>query len=432
MNTSLAQYSEAPSEWRTRKLKFASIVQTSNVDKHIIEGELPVKLCNYVDVYYNDVIDPDSPFMAGSVTDEEYKRFGLKEGQVIVTKDSESWDDIAVPAFVPKDMPGIVCGYHLAIISSNDKYLVGAYLSWLARSEALNDQFKLFARGVTRFGLSHHALKNALILLPSTQEQEAIAKFLDEKTAHIDALIEKKQRLLELLAEKRAAIITNAVTKGIDPEAPMKDSGIDWLGQIPEHWLVSPLKHVASYNDEVLPENTPPDFEFNYVDISSVKYGKGIVNRETIIFEEAPSRARRIIQKGDTIISTVRTYLKSIATVENDEENLIASTGFVVFRPNDVLLKEYFGHLAASSSFVGQIVAMSVGVSYPATNAYDIAQLRVPIPPVDEQKEIESHINAHLSKIDAASAKVKEVIDHLQEYRSALITEAVTGKIKVA
>ena len=209
----------------------------------------------------------------------------------------------------------------------------------------------------------------------------------------------------------------------------MKDSGINWLGQIPEHWMVFPLKYVATFNDETLSENTPPDFEFNYVDISSVKYGRGIVDREKITFEEAPSRARRVIQKGDTVISTVRTYLKSIATVEDDEENLIASTGFAVFRPNDSLSKEYFGYLAASSGLVGQIVAMSVGVSYPATNAYNIAQLRVPIPPADEQKEIANFLDEKTAHIDVLIEKKRKLLKLLAEKRSAIITNAVTKGI---
>jgi len=157
---------EQARHWKERKIKFISDVRTSNVDKHIVEGETAVRLCNYTDVYYHEKITPDMPFMQGSATDSEIERFGLKKGQVLLTKDSESWEDIAVPAYVAETMPDVVCGYHLAIIEPDSDEVDGRFLSWLAQSPVLNDQFKLSAKGVTRFGLSQQALKNALIVFP--------------------------------------------------------------------------------------------------------------------------------------------------------------------------------------------------------------------------------------------------------------------------
>jgi type I restriction enzyme S subunit len=180
---------EQARHWKERKIKFISDVRTSNVDKHIVEGETAVRLCNYTDVYYHEKITPDMPFMQGSATDSEIERFGLKKGQVLLTKDSESWEDIAVPAYVAETMPDVVCGYHLAIIEPDSDEVDGRFLSWLAQSPVLNDQFKLSAKGVTRFGLSQQALKNALIDVPPLEYQQKIADFLDCKTAEIDTLI---------------------------------------------------------------------------------------------------------------------------------------------------------------------------------------------------------------------------------------------------
>src|SRR5690606_31057796 len=163
-------------------------------------------------------------FMEGSASDAELARFSLKSGQVLLTKDSESWQDIGVPAFVAEDMPGVVCGYHLSILDPGPE-LDGGYLAWLCRSAALNDQFKLGSNGVTRFGLGQYPLKTALVAVPPIEVQQRIARFLDEKTARIDALIEKKQVLLERLAEKRQALITRAVTQGLNPDVPMKQIG---------------------------------------------------------------------------------------------------------------------------------------------------------------------------------------------------------------
>ncbi len=211
----------------------------------ISDDEEPVRLCNYTDVYYNDRITTDLHFMDGSATESEVERFQLKRGQVIITKDGEGWDDIGVPALVAEDMLEVLCGYHLSVFTPGPT-LDGGFLAWLCRAEPLNDQFKLAANGVTRFGLGQYPMKNAFIALPPLDTQRWIARFLDEKTARIDALIEKKRELLDRLAEKRQALITQAVTKGLNPDAPMKPTGIDWLGDIPEHWEVIPVKRIAT------------------------------------------------------------------------------------------------------------------------------------------------------------------------------------------
>jgi type I restriction enzyme S subunit len=153
------------------------------------------------------------------------------------------------------------------------------------------------------------------IPLPSPAEQRAIADFLDAETAKLDTLIAKKRQLIEKLKEKRTALISRTVTRGLpadaaraaglNPHAKFKSSGIEWLGDIPKHWELKRLKYSATINDEALPETTDSSFEFTYVDISSVDPVAGVVARERMEFENAPSRARRIARDGDTIVSTV-------------------------------------------------------------------------------------------------------------------------------
>jgi len=195
-------YGRLPKGWRLEKLKFFVDVRNSNVDKTISDDEQPIQLCNYTDVYYNDRITPDMDFSNGSATEAEIEKFQLKRDQVIITKDSEGWDDIGIPALVTDDMPDVLCGYHLSVLEPGQA-IEGAFLAWLCRSEPLNDQFKLGANGVTRYGLGQYPLKNAFIAVPPLKTQRRIAQFLNEKTARIDALIEKKRALLDRLAEKR-------------------------------------------------------------------------------------------------------------------------------------------------------------------------------------------------------------------------------------
>ncbi|MDP2643912.1 MAG: restriction endonuclease subunit S [Desulfobacterales bacterium] len=204
-----------------------------------------------------------------------------------------------------------------------------------------------------------------------------------------------------------------------------RPSGIEWLGDVPEHWELRRLKYSASINDEALPETTDPDYEFVYVDIGSVDAAKGIVATETYRFEDAPSRARRIVRDGDTIVSTVRTYLRAIAPIRDPNDNMIVSTGFAVVRPRK-LDSGYLSYALRSPFFVETVVSCSTGVSYPAINAPEVGNIGVTIPPLDEQRAIAAFLDRETARIDTLVGKSIEL---LREYRMALISAAVTGKI---
>ena len=216
----------------------------------------------------------------------------------------------------------------------------------------------------------------------------------------------------------------------LPPYPKYKPSGVEWLGEVPEHWGVRRLKYSASINDEALSESTNPDFEMSYVDISSVDPIRGIVSSEETMFEDAPSRARRLVREGDTIVSTVRTYLRAIAPVRNRPRNTIVSTGFAVVRPRRVL-PTFLAYALSELGLVEEIMARSVGVSYPAVNASEIGTLPMPVPNDIEQTAIVDFLDRETAKCDVMVAKVETAIERLQEYRTALITAAVTGKIDV-
>lgn len=282
--------------------------------------------------------------------------------------------------------------------------------------------------------------ENIRLPLPSVDEQHAIADFLDRETATIDRLVAKKRMLIERLKEKRTALISRTVTRGLPPAAAsavglnphpkLKPSGIEWLGDVPEHWEVKRVKYSASINDEALPETTDPGFELSYIDISSVDAIEGVVAIEEMVFEQAPSRARRIVRDGDTIVSTVRTYLRAIAPIREPRKNMIVSTGFAVIRPRGIK-SEFLSYAVREAGFVDTIVARSVGVSYPAVNASEIGLIPVPLPPIDDQCAIADFLDRETARIDEMVAKVETAIERLREYRTALITAAVTGKIDV-
>ena len=227
---------EIPAHWKVRRLKSFTVVQLSNVDKKSTEGQEAVRLCNYTDVYYREHVGPDVEFMPATATKEQVRRFSLRAGDVLITKDSEDWTDIAVPAVVTQDLPGVLCGYHLALIRP-DSGCDGAFLSRALAAIGPRDQYQLSANGITRYGLTGDSIRASVLAFPPLAEQRAIAAFLDGETAKIDSLVANKERLIELLQEKRTALISRAVTRGLDPDAiddrlrrrvARRDSGLHW------------------------------------------------------------------------------------------------------------------------------------------------------------------------------------------------------------
>ena len=198
--------------------------------------------------------------------------------------------------------------------------------------------------------------------------------------------------------------------------------------EYPAGWNLKPVKYVATYNDEVLPEHTDDLKEIDYVEISGVSLTSGVDEVKPMHFFEAPSRARRKVRAGDILISTVRTYLKAITFVEEASENLIASTGFCVIRPRDEVDSAFLGWVTKSEPFVSEVVARSVGVSYPAINSGELVTIEVPLPPLETQRLIARYLDEKMAQIAELVEKISLSIELLDEYRSTLITAAVTGQ----
>jgi type I restriction enzyme S subunit len=205
-----------------------------------------------------------------------------------------------------------------------------------------------------------------------------------------------------------------------------KDSGVAGIEAVPENWSILPLKATASWNDDVLPETTPPDHEIQYVEISGVDSVAGIVDVAEVTFVDAPSRARRKVRDGDVLVSTVRTYLKAIAPVVAPPDNMVASTGFAVVRPRGIA-SGFLSYLLRSEYVVGEIISRSVGVSYPAINASELMRIKAPVPADRaEQSAIAAFLDRETGKIDALVAEQEKLIELLKEKRQAVISHAVT------
>ena len=211
---------DVPAHWEVRRVRNVVDLRVSNVDKKIKDGELSVRLCNYVDVYKNERVTADLPFMQVTATTSEIARFRLGLGDVLITKDSETWDDIGVPSLVEYAASDLVCGYHLALLRSLESLLDGEYLFRILQSSAVCSQFHVSASGVTRYGLTQEAIKSVLLPIPPLEEQRAIVAFLDRGTERIDSLSRRVETAIEQLQEYRTSLITAAVTGKIDVREP--------------------------------------------------------------------------------------------------------------------------------------------------------------------------------------------------------------------
>ena len=205
-----------------------------------------------------------------------------------------------------------------------------------------------------------------------------------------------------------------------------KDSEVEWVGEVPSHYRIGKLKHLCDENQRSLSNSTDPNYELNYIEISDVN-SKGVIEKSTpYIFSESPSRCRRIVQRGDVIVSTVRTYLKSIGLIEEEVEDLICSTGFSVLTPRENINPKYLFYLLRTEWFISMVISNSEGVSYPSIQSEKLMNINVVFCDFSEQQQIVSFLDTKTSLIDSLIEKTQRNIELLKEKRTSLINEVVT------
>lgn len=424
---------DIPEHWALAPLKRQTSILLSNVDKKSVVGQVPVRLCNYTDVYYQETIQPDTTFMRATATSEQVEKFTLREGDVLLTKDSEDPADIGVPAYVDIDMPGVLCGYHLAMLRPHAE-TNGAFIKRYIESGEARHYFHGRANGLTRYGLGKSALGELPITFPPLSEQRAIAAFLDRETLRIDRLIKKQERLIKLLEEKRQAEISHAVTKGLNPNAPMKDSGIEWLGKIPEHWSFSSFKHVCSKIIDC--KNRTPDHdpngEYFVVRTTCIKggkfYSKGGYQTNLSNFIEWTKRGEP--NDGDVLFT--REAPTGEAAIAPSDLRFCLGQRMMCLRPNRNKVTQKFLLYCVYGPLVREMIgAKSKGSTVGHLRVEEIAGLPLLTPSIEEQIAITQHLEGVLGKLDQTQKKCSLAIKRLTEHRSALISAAVTGKIDV-
>lgn len=293
------------------------------------------------------------------------------------------------------------------------------FFSRAIRSKAYVGFFMQYSKGirVDQWDLDPSSMKDIPFVLPSPEEQSAIAAYLDTATAKIDAAIAQQQKMIDLLNERKQIIINRAVTKGLNPNAKMKDSGVEWIGEVPEDWKVRKLKYL-------LQQITVPSSSLNKFGLENIESGTGKFVKTNSEYEGNGIQ----FEKGDILYGKLRPYLKKVFIAE---ESGNAVGDFFVFRPKDKVEGRYMQMVLLSQTFTDEINSSTYGAKMPRVSIDFMGGLYIPLPSLDEQKVIVESIHKNCKPIDAAIDVANNQISLLQERKQIIINEVVTGKVNV-
>lgn len=430
---------DLPRRWQARRIRTIAELRVSNVDKKQNEGELPVRLCNYVDVYKNSRITDTIRFMHATATYQEIEHFRLHLHDVIITKDSETWNDIAVPSLVQYTAPDLVCGYHLAMLRPREDVISGPYLFRALQAQDIATQLHVSANGVTRFGLSRGDIKSAMIPVPPLDEQSAIVRFLDYADRLIGRYILAKQKLIKLLEDQRQAIINQAVTGGFRQQARFKPSDSMWFEDIPEHWHVARLRNIIAdrirnglyKGREQYGEGGTPIIQMGDA------FASPIIERCATdrVYLSPEEKDRWSLRPGDLLFARRSIVLEGsgkCSLVGELPETHVFESSLIRVRLDLRRVVPEFAYLFFKSSYSrSQVLAVTKQVTISGIDGTQLKALTVLVPPIAEQAWIVSEAKRRFAPIDLSIKKVTDEIKLGREYRTRLIADVVTGRIDV-
>ncbi|WP_055075634.1 restriction endonuclease subunit S [Pseudanabaena sp. 'Roaring Creek'] len=421
-----------PTHWNIQKIKYNSYVkgrigwQNLRSEEFTDEGAYLITGMHFKD----GSVDWDSCY---HITQERYEiapEIQVKEHDVLMTKDG-SIGKLAYIDYLPKEAS---LNSHLLVIRPlankyHPKYLYYLLYSSVFKVYVLNTQ-----TGTTFFGITQESVVNFPVILPSINEQKQIVTFLDRATTEIDQIIEQQKQLITLLEEERTTVISHAVTKGLDPSVPMKDSGIEWLGEIPKHWDVKKLKYIAyepfQYGANEVAEFTDTS-QPRFIRITDIN-DDGSLRDDT--FKSLPEDIAKpfLLKHGDIL------FARSGATVGKtfmyrETLGIACYAGYLVrLRVNPIIVVPEFIYLFTSSlAYWSWLSSSFIQATIQNVSAEKYANLVVSVPPLEEQNIIIKYLNSETARIDEAIDNVRSQIEKLEEYRTVLISDTVTGKIDV-
>ncbi|HEC78686.1 MAG TPA: restriction endonuclease subunit S [candidate division WOR-3 bacterium] len=402
---------EIPEHWEIKRLKYVTRcldgrrIPLNAEQRGRMQGEYPYWGANGIVDYLNDWLFDEKLVLLGEDGAPFFERF--KDVAFFVT--GKVWVNNHIHVL-------------RALRSTEPRYLV----------HVLNmTDYAAFIDGTTRDKLTQDKMNHIPVLFPPVDEQRAIAAFLDRETVRIDVLIEKKERQIELLQEKRAAGISHAVTKGLNPNVKMKDSGIEWLGEIPEHWEVKTLKRVFRILNGSTPKSGEPSYWDGDIpwatpdDLGSLQ-GDTLFSTRRMITEDGYNSCGTTLAPAGSLVLSTRAPIGHLAIAAVP---LCTNQGCrcLVFHTKDETRFFYYQLLTARQ----ELESWGQGSTFQELSRDKLGAVYLVAPPVDEQRAIAAFLDRETARIDALIEKIRKSIELLREYRTALISACVTGKIDV-
>ena len=420
---------ELPLHWTLPPLYLRYSVELGKMlDSSKISGNSLIPYLRNVDVQWFSVNFDDLPAM--DIDESELDRYTVREGDLLVCEGGEVGRSAIVPAI--NGVVGFQKALHRLRAHSSEEECPGFLYYTLAAAAA---------RGVFNTGglstiahLTGDQLRKYRFAKPPLEEQTAIAAFLDRETAKIDALIAEQEKLIALLAEKRQATISHAVTKGLNPDTPMKDSGVTWLGKVPAHWLVCPLKYLVTFSSGATPSKDNLDYwegNIPWASAKDLKVEKLLDTIDHITQLAVDIGAASLLPSGTVLVVVRGMILARTFPVTKIGVPMAINQDLKGLQATKVLDSDFLAWLLRGSSDESLQRLDEAGHGTKALRMDTWSSMQLPTPPIDEQTEIVRFIETEVARLDALTAEATRGIALLKERRSALISAAVTGKIDV-
>jgi len=434
-------FSDIPVNWKSTKLKYlgqlySGLSGKSGNDFYDLEHPESRPYINFKNIAKNMVVNPEM-FDVVKIKEGENQN-NIAKNDLFFLMSSENYDDIGKTAILLKDVDNYYLnsfckGFRL---STNNVY--PTFLNYLLSANEYRKKLSIEANGYTRINLQIGKINDFEIYYPENiTDQIRIAEFLDKKTAEIDTIIEKKEVLLLRMEEKKKAIINEAVTKGINKNASMKDSGIKWIGEIPEHWEVKPLGYLGSCQNGVSKGGDYFGEGYPFVNYGDIYKNDELPHQvEGLAQSSEEDRIAYSVLYGDIFFTRTSETIEEIgiaSTCLKTIENAVFSGFTIRFRPNNLeeLYPKFSKYLFRSNYVRISLVKEMNLVTRASLSQTLLKSLKVILPPYEEQKNIALYFENQFQIIDGAKEKIVYQIEKLKEYRQSLISEAVTGKIDI-
>lgn len=429
---------EIPEGWKVRKLKFLGKIYAGingkkgdDFSKEYSDGIksfIPfTNICNNVRI--------DEKQYQFVKIDENENQNRVMKNDILFLMSSETLDDIAKNSIYLGNDEELYLNSFCKGFRITNLNVYPEFINYLFLSTSYRNYFSLVGRGFTRINLKQEFINDALTLLPPLSEQTAIAEFLDDKTAKIDQTIGIRQKEIELLKERRQILIQQAVTKGLDANVAMKDSGVDWIGKIPEHWEVRKLVSLCRF----VRGNSPfgKDELLNQGEYIALQYGKTYkvneVNEEFAFYVNSEFyKNSQVVKYGDVIIVSTSETIEDLGHTVYYRRNELGLLGGeqIMLKPNQEKVNSHFLYFS-SKVFSKELRKFATGIKVFRFNINDLKTVSIAVPSISEQEEIAKFIEVNSNKIAKAIALKEQEIDKLKEYKTVLIDNVVTGKVKI-